>query len=140
MSQQSYRSQSPEDLLPIAKNILEACNPVRIFALFGEMGAGKTTLIQRFCEALGVLEAVQSPTFTLVHSYQAEQGMVYHFDCYRMRSEMEAFDIGLEEYLDSGDYVFIEWPEKIPSLLPPETVRISIHLEANQDRTIQLMN
>jgi tRNA threonylcarbamoyladenosine biosynthesis protein TsaE len=138
MGQKTYLSQGLEDLPEIAKNILEVCNPVRIFALFGEMGAGKTTLIQQFCEVLGSEESATSPTFSLVHTYEGEASPIHHFDFYRIKEESEAMDIGLEEYLDSEAVVFMEWPEKIPSLLPEEMAEIHLHLRENGDREIQL--
>lgn len=103
----------------------------RIFAFYGKMGAGKTTFIRALCEALGVEEPVTSPTFAIVNEYeiihpQSSAKRVFHFDFYRIRRLEEAFDIGFEDYLDSGDFCFIEWPELIESLLPEETVRVSI--------------
>ncbi|MCL4153364.1 UNVERIFIED_CONTAM: hypothetical protein GTU68_035339, partial [Idotea baltica] len=126
MPQKTYESHSETDNIHIAKNILAVCNNVRIFAFYGDLGAGKTTLIKRFCEYLGVKETVTSPTFTLVNEYAGEDSIVYHFDFYRIKTEIEAYDIGSEEYFDSGAYIFIEWPEKIPSLLPSDSVTIRL--------------
>lgn len=138
MKQIQYLSRSESDLIGIAKNILTVCYPLRIFALYGNLGAGKTTLIRSICEELGVDEPVTSPTFTLVHTYKAAQAMVFHFDFYRLESEMEAYDIGLEEYLDSGEYVFMEWPERIPNLLPSEAARIDLVILEDGNREITL--
>lgn len=135
-----YQSLSKDDNIAIAKKILSACNPVRIFALFGQLGAGKTALTQAFCHVLGVRDLVQSPTFSLVHTYLGDTGEIYHFDLYRLKKEEEAYDIGIEEYLDSGQYVFIEWPERIPNLLPPEVVAIHLSITGAQSRTISLKN
>ncbi len=116
------------DLHQIVDWILLKSNfPIILFD--GEMGAGKTTLIQKICEVLKVEDTVSSPTFSLVNEYfSPEKGAVYHFDFYRIDSEEEALDIGLYDYLDSGNWCFIEWPEKIANLLPEECVRISIEL------------
>jgi tRNA threonylcarbamoyladenosine biosynthesis protein TsaE len=134
-----FESHHPEDHPPLVEQILAACKAVRIFAFFGSMGAGKTTLIKSFCRALGVEEAVTSPTFALVNSYQGHQGkMVHHFDLYRLTREEEAYDIGLEEYFEDGDYVLVEWPERIPTLLPPEAAQLHLRVAADQTRQIEL--
>ncbi|MEZ4775406.1 MAG: tRNA (adenosine(37)-N6)-threonylcarbamoyltransferase complex ATPase subunit type 1 TsaE [Bacteroidia bacterium] len=139
MQEHIFRSHTESENPEIAKSVLAVCNPLKIFALYGDLGAGKTTLIKSFCEVLGVDEPVTSPTFTLVNEYASLTTSVYHFDFYRIRSETEAYDIGIEEYLDSGAYIFIEWPEKIPTLLPTETARIHIHIAENDCRVIRLI-
>ncbi len=107
--------------------MLEAHPASRIFALSGQMGAGKTTFIKAVCAVLGVADIVQSPTFSLVNEYKRRGGEpVFHFDFYRIRNITELFDIGYEDYLYSGHYCFIEWPELAESLLPEDTVRVSI--------------
>ncbi len=99
----------------------------RIFAFYGQMGAGKTTFIKAICSELGVSDIVQSPTFSIINEYKTLAGeSVFHFDFYRIRSIIEVFDIGYEDYLYSGNYCFIEWPELVESLLPENTVRIYI--------------
>lgn len=98
-----------------------------IFVFRGELGAGKTTLIKNICTFLGVKDKVSSPTFSIVNEYKAKsQKLIYHFDCYRIEDEEEALDIGIEEYLDSGELCLIEWPEKIEGLLPQNRVEIEI--------------
>ncbi|MEI6682777.1 MAG: tRNA (adenosine(37)-N6)-threonylcarbamoyltransferase complex ATPase subunit type 1 TsaE [Bacteroidota bacterium] len=115
------------DLFPAAKQLLESFPGARIFALYGSMGAGKTTFIKALCAVLGVADIVQSPTFSIVNEYKTVAGdSIYHFDFYRIRKTEEAFDIGYEDYLYSGNYCFMEWPEMIETLLPAETVRIRI--------------
>lgn len=107
-----------EQLHEAAKAVLNS-NPHRVILFNGEMGVGKTTFIKALCEVLGVTEPTSSPTFSLVNQYQTQDGItIYHFDVYRLKEEREAYDIGMEEYLDSGAWNFIEWAEKIPSLIP----------------------
>lgn len=136
MGKQVYISQGPEDNLRIAREILTSCKEQRIFAFYGELGAGKTTLIKQFCRVLGVTTSVTSPTFSLIHEYEGTDTEVYHFDLYRIKSEMEAVDIGVEAYLDSEGIVLIEWPERIPTLLPSEAVRIELSIQVDQSRLI----
>ena len=117
--------------------ILKECAPRRVFAFDGQMGAGKTTFIKALCEAMGTSDVVNSPTFAIVNVYDVEQpykGEVYHFDCYRLKDIREAMDFGAEEYLYSGNYCFIEWPDMIDALLPEDTVRVTITAEENGDR------
>lgn len=118
-------SQNPE----IARQIISAFPNDRIFAFFGEMGAGKTTFIKDFCKALGIKGNTSSPTFALVNEYKTENGKsIYHFDMYRIEDPSEAVRIGFEEYLESGNYCFIEWPEKIQNLLPPSFVQVRVQV------------
>ena len=138
MPQMILRSEGLSDLNPIAAGILSDCKNVRVFAFSGNLGAGKTTLIQRLCQALGVSEAVTSPTFTLVNEYFSPQGSVYHFDFYRIEAEEEAYDVGLDEYFDSGAYCFVEWPERIPTLLPPEVAWVDIQVDPKQHRQLTI--
>ncbi len=127
------------EMLPgIAGQLLAAAGDFRVFALYGDMGSGKTTLIKELCRHLGVDEIVASPTFTIVNEYESALGLpVYHFDFYRIKSESEAFDLGYENYLYSGNYCFVEWPEKIASLLPDSMARITIKTRG-EERTITL--
>ena len=102
----------------------------------GEMGAGKTTLIKAICEYLGVEDNVTSPSFSLVNEYQGSKDVIYHFDFYRINDEDEAYAIGFEEYEYTGDWLFIEWSEKIPNLIPEESHYIDINIEENGLRTL----
>jgi len=121
----------------VAQKILSDFPDQRIFAFYGEMGAGKTTFIHSFCRQLGSHDNISSPTFALVNEYEDRNGNVlFHFDFYRMKHLEEAFDIGLEEYLYSGNYCFMEWPEKITELLPPVYVKINITVLDHLDRVI----
>ena len=128
---------SPEELPAIAKEFVASMGDNRIFALYGDMGAGKTTFIKAVCEALGVKDVINSPTFAIVNEYSAESGrLVYHFDFYRIRKKEEAFDFGYEEYIYSDALCFIEWPELIEDLLPDESKSIHIRIATDGSRTI----
>ena len=121
-----------------ARRLLGEGRERSVWLFTGDMGAGKTTLIQALCRALGVLSNVQSPTFSIVNEYTTHEGhSVYHFDCYRLRNEAEALDIGIEEYFDSGDYCFIEWPERITSLWPATYYQVTLSVDADGSRTIE---
>jgi tRNA threonylcarbamoyladenosine biosynthesis protein TsaE len=109
-----------------AQSILNFANNERLFLFQGEMGAGKTTLIKSLCLQLGMLENVSSPTYSLVNEYLFPNGKIFHFDFFRIKTETEAFDLGFEEYLSSGEYCFIEWPEMIPNLWPLNFIEIKI--------------
>lgn len=126
-----------DDLQRAARVFLEKAGESRIIAFYGSMGAGKTTFITALCRQLGVLDVVNSPTFTIVNEYaDAEGNRFYHFDFYRINRLSEAIDIGLFEYFDSGDYCFIEWPEMIEELLPEETLKVNILVDDADTRRL----
>ena len=128
-----------EEVNPL--EILRECEPHRVFAFDGQMGAGKTTFIKKLCEEMGTLDVVNSPTFAIVNVYDVERpykGEVYHFDCCRLKDIREAMDFGAEEYLYSGNYCFIEWPEMIEALLPEDTVWVKIEPQENGDRLLTI--
>ena len=137
--------QSLNDLSQIASNL---CNVLELkdhaknnncLAFYGEMGAGKTTLIKAICQELGVKENVSSPTFSLVNEYVTKSGdVIYHFDFYRINTTSEAFDLGYEEYFYSGNLCLIEWPEKIEQLLPKRHTKIHIIVKAHEIREIEI--
>lgn len=120
---------SMEELPLAAKKIFDESNSEKIFVFKGEMGSGKTTLIKELCLQIGVISAMSSPTFSLINEYETNSGeVVYHFDFYRLEDEQEAFDYGYEDYFFSGNYCFIEWPEKIPNLIPDNYLLIEIEM------------
>lgn len=121
-----------------ASLLLHTFSGHRVFALFGNMGAGKTTFIKALCRKLHVKDVVNSPTFAIVNEYLDTKGeSVYHFDFYRLKKESEAIDIGYEEYVYSGCYCFMEWPEKIENLLPDGYVSVRFDTDDETDiRTI----
>jgi len=125
-----------EELDEVAEQLLKNGYP-GVWCFHGEMGSGKTTLIKSICHKLGVTSAMTSPTFSIVNEYtNHENKKVYHFDFYRLKKEVEAYDIGVEEYFESGQYCFVEWPEVVPSLIPPRHIDIWL-ADAGQDtRTI----
>jgi tRNA threonylcarbamoyladenosine biosynthesis protein TsaE len=125
------------DLPEVAQEILTLSKGMTIWKFEGNLGAGKTTFIKVFCKELNVAQHVQSPTFAIVNEYETGSGdVLYHFDCYRLKNQEEAFDFGIEEYLDSGNLCLIEWPQIIDDLLPKPHVLISI--EGNDKRVITL--
>jgi tRNA threonylcarbamoyladenosine biosynthesis protein TsaE len=131
-------AQTISDLPSVASAIIKHSAHSRIFLFYGEMGAGKTTLIKSLCESLGVMEPVTSPTFSIVNEYIGASQKIYHFDFYRLKNQTEALDLGYEEYFYSGAWCFIEWPEKIPDLLPHHFIEIKIKLLGNEAREINI--
>jgi len=127
----------PSGLDILANQIIELTRDERIFAFYGQMGAGKTTFIKSFCRALEVNDNVSSPTFSIVNEYLTSNNEpVYHFDFYRIKKMEELLDIGIGEYLESGFYCLIEWPERFQELLPPDYVYISINVNPDLTRSI----
>ena len=124
-----------------ALEILRVAAPRRVFAFDAPMGAGKTTFIKHLCEQMGSIDIVNSPTFAIINVYDVEQpyrGEVYHFDCYRLKDIREAMDFGAEEYLYSGNYCFIEWPDILSPILPEDTVYVRIEPQENGDRQLRI--
>jgi tRNA threonylcarbamoyladenosine biosynthesis protein TsaE len=129
---------SLDQLEEVAQKII-AENPNKVILFHGEMGVGKTTLIKQLCKTLGVTDTTSSPTFSLVNEYQtAKNQTIYHFDFYRLNKEEEALDMGIDDYLYSGNWCFIEWAEKIPNLIPEAHSIITIELLADGKRSLVL--
>ncbi|MBC8004227.1 MAG: tRNA (adenosine(37)-N6)-threonylcarbamoyltransferase complex ATPase subunit type 1 TsaE [Verrucomicrobia bacterium] len=111
-----------------AKQLLDSFPEERVFAFYGAMGAGKTTFIKALCRELGSPDNITSPTFALINEYATSTGKtIYHFDFYRIKKIEEAYDLGYEDYIYSGNYCFIEWPEMIEALLPEGIVAVQIN-------------
>ncbi len=122
----------------VAQQILEQ-NPEKVILFEAEMGTGKTTLIKALCRALKVEDTISSPTFSLVNEYETVSGeLIYHFDFYRLKSETEALDFGVEDYLYSGSYCFLEWSEKIPNLIPDKHTVIEIKVLESGSRELEI--
>ena len=122
----------------LAKNLLAEAAKKRVWAISGDLGSGKTTLVQALCQYLGVRQKVTSPTFTLVHSYTTmQEAVVHHLDAYRIKTPKEALEIGIESYLTGDHYCFIEWPERITSLLPATYFSIQIEAPLSGKRHIR---
>jgi tRNA threonylcarbamoyladenosine biosynthesis protein TsaE len=119
---------SLDEIDNVAQKILSE-NPKKVILFNGNMGVGKTTLIKALAKKLGVNDATSSPTFSLVNEYQLyDNQYIYHFDVYRLKNETEALDMGIDEYLYSGHWCFIEWSENIPNLIPEEHSTIKIEM------------
>ena len=130
---------SIEDLTPAAQEFIAAMGDNTVFAFYGKMGAGKTTFIKAVCQALGVTDVINSPTFAIVNEYLDGQGSpIYHFDFYRIKRQQEVLDIGYEDYIYSGCVCFMEWPELIEDLLPADAVRVTITQQEDGTRVIEM--
>ncbi len=133
----SEKITSVNGLKNTAANLIKQFPSHRVFALYGKMGAGKTTFIQAICKNLGTNDNVTSPTFALINEYKTKNNSsIFHFDFYRIENLEEAYDLGYEDYLYSGNYCFIEWPEMIESLLPEKIIKVKITAEEDETRTV----
>ncbi len=129
-----------EDINSVAKQFIELVGERRVFAMYGAMGVGKTTFVKAVCEELGVDDTINSPTFAIVNEYHTkEEKIVYHFDFYRIEDVQEAYDFGYEDYFYSQAMCFIEWPERIESILPIDVVNLNFTEEEDGSRTIQVL-
>jgi len=135
------KTYSLNEIEQVAKELLSIPQLKKVITFNAEMGAGKTTFIKALVKELGVLDNSSSPTFSLVNEYQTENGeTVYHFDLYRLNSEEEAYDMGIDEYFYSGNWCFIEWPEKTPNLIPIDHATISIKVLEDGKRELTINN
>ena len=133
------KSTGLDDLNALSRRVIEFGKEYKIWLLMGRMGAGKTTFSKSLCAELGVMDMVQSPTFSLVNEYETEKGeTIYHFDFYRVTQAEEALNIGVEEYFYSGNLCLIEWPENISELIPEEYLKIEIEVQGDESRMIKL--
>lgn len=132
-----FELNSLDKIKDVATKILTTFPSHRTYTLVGDLGAGKTTLIQAFCSYLNVIDEVVSPTYTLINEYATKDGeTVYHSDLYRIESTNEAIDTGIEDYMFSNSYCFIEWPQIIEPILPNKFVNLEIEIVSNEKRKI----
>jgi len=131
------KSFSITEINSISKEILQSVNS-RVLLFYGEMGVGKTTLIGEIVKELGGTNDVSSPTFSIVNEYEVNDGLVYHFDFFRIGNEEEVYDIGFEDYMDSDNWIFVEWPDKISTLIPDRVNEIHLEKECETSRIIKL--
>ena len=129
---------SLEQIHDAARQFIEGMGDNTVFAFYGKMGAGKTTFIKAVCECLGVEDVINSPTFAIVNEYRSGSGeLIYHFDFYRIKKLEEVYDMGYEDYFYSGALCFIEWPELVEDLLPPDAVKVSIEEDEDGTRCVK---
>lgn len=126
-----------EDIESVASAILKQVTS-KTLLFYGDMGVGKTTLIKALSKQLGSTSNVSSPTFSIVNEYEIEDGLIYHFDLYRIKDEEEALNFGIEDYLFNDQWIFIEWPDKLVSFLPEKFNKIEIKLNLDGSRTLKL--
>lgn len=135
----TYNHVALADLPLVAAALLKAEGRSKVWLFVGDMGAGKTTLIKEICKQIGVKDAMSSPTFSIINEYEtATSQKVFHFDFYRIKKEEEAIDIGTEDYFYSGNYCFVEWPERVPNLIPDQYTVIKIEAVDSETRTISM--
>ncbi len=127
------------EIATAAGNFLQATAGYKVFAMHGEMGAGKTTFIHALCDAMGVKDPITSPTFSIINEYKTKQGqIVYHLDLYRIKDEAEAINAGIEDCLYSGQTCWVEWPEKAPGIFPETTLHVTITVVDTNTRKLQI--
>lgn len=135
--------QSIDNIEEAARQFVSTMGDETVYAFYGEMGAGKTTFINAICKILGVEDdTTNSPSFSIINEYRSDTTaeLIYHFDLYRLESLEEAFDIGVEDYFDSGALCFLEWPERIDDILPNDTIKVTIAVNDDNTRTITIEN
>jgi tRNA threonylcarbamoyladenosine biosynthesis protein TsaE len=139
VKRQVFEKVTLADLESVGSELMQAIEGIHVVAFHGEMGSGKTTFIKAIGRALKAEDVMSSPTFSIVNEYKLTGNKkIFHFDFYRIKNEGEAYDIGTDEYFDSGHFCFVEWPEKIPSLLPLRYANVFITIDDNSHRTIAL--
>ena len=131
------RIDSLDHIPEAAREFIAAMGDTTVFAMYGKMGAGKSTLNKAVCVCLGVEDGINSPTFAIVNEYRSDSGeLIYHFDFYRIKKLEEVYDMGYEDYFYSGALCFIEWPELVEELLPGNTVKVTIEENEDGSRTV----
>ena len=134
--------QSLDHIHEAAREFIAAMGDNPVFALYGKMGAGKTTIIKALCQELGVEDVVTSPTFAVINEYRSDIAgeLIYHFDFYRIKKLEEVYDMGYEDYFYSGALCFIEWPELVEELLPGNTIKVTIEEQEDGSRRLTMEN
>lgn len=128
-----------DDLRKVARDVWGQSEGKKVWAIHGEIGAGKTTFIHAFCEVAGVTSAIGSPTYSIINEYQSNEGIIYHMDWYRLKDKEEALQAGVEDCMTSGNLCLIEWPERAVSLLPDDTFHLIIEVVDEQTRSITIL-
>jgi len=126
------------ELKEISTKILSHLDSPKTLLFYGEMGVGKTTFIKEFVKQLGVNDTTSSPTFSLVNEYQGNNSTIFHFDFYRIEQEEEVYDIGIEDYFYQNAWCLVEWPNKIPNIIPEEAITIKISKNSDETRTLHI--
>lgn len=137
----TIKIKSLDEIRDAANEFVAAMGDETVYAFYGEMGAGKTTFINALCKALGVEDDVtNSPSFSIINEYRSDTTaeLIYHFDLYRLENLDEAFDIGVEDYFDSGALCLLEWPERVEDILPDDTVKVKIVINDDNSRELQI--
>ncbi len=134
------KAASMAELDLVARELIAGAGFLKVWLFYGEMGSGKTTLIKAVGRQLGVKDGMGSPTFSIVNEYRGnDEVKIFHFDCYRLKGEGEAYDLGMEEYFDSGSFCFVEWPEKILELYPHHYLAVRLTVESPTTRKIEYL-
>jgi len=126
------------DIKQISEAIISYIVKPKTLLFYGDMGVGKTTLIKEIAKQLGVTDATSSPTFSLVNEYQGNNSKVFHFDFYRIETEEEVYDIGIEDYFYQNAWCLVEWPNKIPNLIPQDAIFIQLNENLDGSRSIEI--
>ena len=135
----SFKINTIEELIPVSNQIVELANTNTIFCFYGNLGAGKTTLIKLICEQLQVIDNISSPTYPIINEYKTiDNKTIYHIDLYRLKSIDEALNIGIEDYFYSDNLCFIEWPDNFEAILPDKHIKIKIS-KFDESRTIEII-
>lgn len=128
---------SEDQLDEVAKSLLKFAQGEKFIVFEGDMAAGKTTFIKAFCKVLGSEDIINSPTFSIVNEYDSSNGIIFHFDFYRLKNIQEAYDIGYEEYFYSNLYCLVEWPQKVEELLPDHYIKVKIDISGPSGRKFE---
>lgn len=128
------------DIDQAAQWLLDRVGAAKVICLHGDMGAGKTTLVQALGKQLGIAGTASSPTFPIIHEYPAGERSVFHLDLYRLQSDLEAERAGVLDVLYSGSICLVEWPDKLPAIIPPDAVHVQLEVVDAHTRVLRLLN